>query len=127
MIDELAPAQVDFKSADADFWKRYHAYRRIRHEESRPDDPLRPDDVEEIRLKRESPFDLDYHYEIAREGELLSRVGDRATALGFVGPHPLRVRTTRTSQPVSCPKASVRPRTASAAPPARERPHERPP
>jgi GNAT superfamily N-acetyltransferase len=72
MIGELAPVEVDFKSAGADFWERYHAYRRIRHEESRPDDPLRPDDVEEIRLKRESPFDIDYHYEIARDGVLLS-------------------------------------------------------
>jgi GNAT superfamily N-acetyltransferase len=72
MIDELAPVEVDFKSAGADFWERYHAYRRIRHEESRPDDPLRPDDIEEIRLKRDSPFDVDYHYEIARDGVLLS-------------------------------------------------------
>ena len=72
MIDELAPAQVDFKSAGPDFWRRYHAYRRVRHKESRPDDPLRPDDVEEIRLKRDSPFDIDYHYEIAGDGVLLS-------------------------------------------------------
>lgn len=72
MVGELAPVQVDFKSAGADFWKRYHAYRRVRHAESRPDDPLRPDDVEETRLKRESPFDINYHYEIARDGVLLS-------------------------------------------------------
>jgi GNAT superfamily N-acetyltransferase len=72
MVGELAPVQVDFKSAGADFWKRYHAYRRVRHAESRPDDPLRPDDVEEIRLKRDSPFDINYHYEIARDGVLLS-------------------------------------------------------
>ena len=72
MIGELAPVKVDFKTAGSDFWKRYHAYRRIRHEESRPDDPLRPDDVEETRLKRDSLFDIDYQYEMARDGALLS-------------------------------------------------------
>lgn len=72
MVGELAPVEVDFQSAGADFWKRYHAYRRVRHTESRPDDPLRPDDVEELRLKRDSPFDINYRYEIARDGVLLS-------------------------------------------------------
>ena len=67
-----APASVDFKSAGRDFWKRYHAYRRLRHQESRPDDPLRPDDIEEMRLKRESPFDVEYRYEVAENGVLLS-------------------------------------------------------
>jgi mycothiol synthase len=40
--------------------------------ESRPDDPTRPDEIEERRLKRENPFDLEYHYEIAEDGVLLS-------------------------------------------------------
>ena len=71
-IDEVVPARIDHKTAGPDFWKRYHAYRRVRHEESRPDDPLRPDDIEEKRLKRDSPFEIDYHYEIAKEGLLLS-------------------------------------------------------
>jgi GNAT superfamily N-acetyltransferase len=69
---ELVPARIDFKTAGPDFWKRYHVYRRLRQEESRPDDPMRPDDVEEKRLKRESPFDFEYHYEITKEGLLLS-------------------------------------------------------
>ena len=66
------PARVDFDSAGADFWKRYHEYRRVRHQESRPDDPLRPDEIEESTLKRESPFDIEYRYEVARDGRLLS-------------------------------------------------------
>jgi GNAT superfamily N-acetyltransferase len=72
MAAEHAPARVDFQSAGADFWKRYHAYRRVRQQESRPDDPLRPDELEERWLKRESPFDLQYQYEIAEDGILLS-------------------------------------------------------
>jgi mycothiol synthase len=66
------PARVDFKSAGPDFWKRYHDYRLVRQQESRPDDPLRPDGIEETMLKRESPFDLEYGYEIIGDGRLLS-------------------------------------------------------
>src|SRR6202022_981767 len=72
MMGGLVPARIDFKSARADFWKRYHEYRRVRKEESRPDDPLRPDEIEERRLKRDNPFEIEYQYEIARDGVLLS-------------------------------------------------------
>jgi GNAT superfamily N-acetyltransferase len=72
ITDELVPAPIDFKTAGPEFWKRYHVYRRLRHKESRPDDPMRPDDVEEKRLQRDSPFDFEYHYEIAKDGILLS-------------------------------------------------------
>jgi GNAT superfamily N-acetyltransferase len=72
MAAELVPARVDFQSAGADFWKRYHAYRRLRQQESRPDDPVRPDGMEEKWLKRESPFDIQYSYEYARDGVLVS-------------------------------------------------------
>lgn len=72
MVGELVPTRVDFNSANADFWKRYHAYRRLRQNESRPDDPVRPDEVEESRLKRDNPFDIQFQYEIARDGILLS-------------------------------------------------------
>ena len=65
-------ARVDFQSAGPDFWKRYHAYRRVRQQESRPDDPVRPDDVEERWLKRESPFEIQHHYEIVEDGVLVS-------------------------------------------------------
>jgi GNAT superfamily N-acetyltransferase len=63
-----APARVDFKLARPDFWKRYHVFRRLRNEESRPDDPMRPDELEERWLKRESPFDFRYTYELAEDG-----------------------------------------------------------
>jgi mycothiol synthase len=65
-------ARVDFKSAGADFWKRYHAYRRLRQHESRPDDPVRPDRLEELLLTRDSPFDIHHHYEMAQDGLLVS-------------------------------------------------------
>ena len=75
MIGELVPARLDFKSAGADFWSRYHDHRRMRQAESRPDDPLRPNDIEEKRLKRDNPFEIEYHYEIAKDGVLVSWFG----------------------------------------------------
>src|SRR5712691_10924540 len=56
MISNLSPVEVDPRTASRDFWARYHAYRRIRLAETRPEDP----------------FEFKYRYEAAREGVLLS-------------------------------------------------------
>ncbi|HEV2967884.1 MAG TPA: GNAT family N-acetyltransferase [Candidatus Dormibacteraeota bacterium] len=72
MVAEAEARRVEFKSEDRDFWSRYHEYRRLRHKESRPDDPLRPDDVEEALLKRDSPFDIHHHHEVVQDGRLVS-------------------------------------------------------
>jgi GNAT superfamily N-acetyltransferase len=72
MVKDLLPAQVDANSASADFWRRYHAFRRDRHFETRRDDPILPDAVEETKLRGERTFEIVYRYEIARDGELLS-------------------------------------------------------
>src|SRR5258708_19997372 len=37
-------------------WERYHAFRRRKQAERRPEDPLVPDDVTEGRLTRPDPF-----------------------------------------------------------------------
>jgi GNAT superfamily N-acetyltransferase len=79
------PARVDINSAGPDFWNRYHEYRRVRQAESRPDDPLRPDDIEESTLKRESPFDIEYRYKIASDGRLLSWFSGSTTRPGTPG------------------------------------------
>jgi len=75
MVKHLVPVAVDTNSASADFWRRYHAFRRARHLETRPDDPLRPDDVVEAMMRAEHSFEIQYRYEIARDGELLSWFG----------------------------------------------------
>jgi mycothiol synthase len=72
MISELVPTPVDTSTAGRDFWKRHHELRRVRHQESRPGDPLRPDDIEELNLKREDPFHIDHRYEISRGETMLS-------------------------------------------------------
>src|SRR5690349_4664916 len=72
MAHDLVPIQVDPNFADQDFWRRYHAFRRTRHEEVHPDDPLIPDDVAEKRLCRPHAFHTEYLYEITRDGEMVS-------------------------------------------------------
>jgi GNAT superfamily N-acetyltransferase len=72
MIGKLLPEAVDAKTAPKEFWTRYHAYRRLRHEETRPDDPVQPDDLVEMDMKREDPFEIKYRYEMDRDGVLLS-------------------------------------------------------
>ncbi len=72
MIGNLSPAAVDPKTAPRDFWARYHAYRRLRHAETRPEDPVKPDDLIEKEMTREDAFDIRYRYEMARDGQLLS-------------------------------------------------------
>jgi len=72
MVGEPVATPVDPASADEAFWRRYHDMRRTRQAESRPEDPVRPDSLEELRLKRDSPFQLEYRYEIANGGLMLS-------------------------------------------------------
>lgn len=72
MITKLDPVRVEPATADPSFWKRFHELRRMRHAELRPDDPLRPDDVVELHLKRPDPFEFHELFEIARDGVALS-------------------------------------------------------
>ncbi len=65
MVGEVLPVPVDPVAADPDFWRRYHVFRRVRQQESRPDDPLRPDPEEEAGLKRPDPFQVRERYEVA--------------------------------------------------------------
>jgi GNAT superfamily N-acetyltransferase len=71
MLDELVPVEVDPNSADSDFWRRYHAFRRARHAETRPDDPILPDEMAERRMKLVRQFDVDVRYEMSRNGEMI--------------------------------------------------------
>ena len=82
MIGNLTPAAVDPKTAPQEFWKRYHAYRRLRLAETRPDDPVQPDHLVEMDMKRENPFEIKYRYEIARDGVMLSSFAAMTTKPG---------------------------------------------
>lgn len=82
MVSELIPTPVDPSIAGLDFWTRHHELRRVRHSESRPDDPLRPDDVEEKVLKRKDPFEIEHRYEISRGDTTLSEFRGSASKPG---------------------------------------------
>jgi GNAT superfamily N-acetyltransferase len=71
MVNELLPVEVDPNSADAAFWSRYHVFRRARHAETRPDDPILPDSVAEVRMRTVREFEIHVYYEITSDGEML--------------------------------------------------------
>jgi mycothiol synthase len=72
MAHDLVPVQVDPNSADQDFWRRYHAFRRERQLETRPDDPVTPDQIQETLMQHERSSEIVHRYEIADGGEMLS-------------------------------------------------------
>ena len=82
MPDELTADPVDVMIAGREFWERYHEYRRVRHADQRPDDPLRPDDLEEKRLKRANPFEFEYRYEVVRDRVMISMFGGQTIRPG---------------------------------------------
>jgi GNAT superfamily N-acetyltransferase len=72
MSSRWVPSLVDPVMAGKDFWKRYHEFRRVRHSELRPDDPLPPDDIVEARFKKPNPYEFDHYYEISNQGLMVS-------------------------------------------------------
>ena len=72
MVGDMKQTLVDPKTADRAFWQRFHTMRRQRHRETRPDDPLVPDGVEEQMMKRDDPFRIQHRYEVSRDGAMLS-------------------------------------------------------
>lgn len=63
------------KDATRDEWSLYHAYRRIRHQETRPEDPLNPDDLVEKSMKREDPFSEQRQFVVVADGDMVSSFG----------------------------------------------------
>lgn len=55
-LGQLVPAEVDPKTASREWWRRFHAYRRIRHLEVRPEDPIAPDDLVESWMRKDDSF-----------------------------------------------------------------------
>lgn len=71
MRGEWDPSPVDPVKAGEDFWRRYHEFRRVRQEETRPDEPVRDDPDEEAHMKRLSPFRAEEYFEISPGREML--------------------------------------------------------
>ena len=75
MVEQSRPVEVDVRSARADFWPRYHEFRRERQKDEHPDDPVRPDADEMRRLQYESPFQAHHYFEVSLGGKMVSWVG----------------------------------------------------
>lgn len=71
MVGEVVPTAVDAATADRDFWRRYHAFRRARQQASRPDDPLNDDPDEEALMARADPFQFHERFEVSSGGTML--------------------------------------------------------
>lgn len=67
--------EFDPKQADADRWQMYHRFRQIRHQESRPDDPLTPSEVVEKMMKQDHPHNHSRYFAVVDGGEVLASLG----------------------------------------------------
>ena len=72
MSDDLKPVLFDPQTADAAAWRRFHELRRMQEIERRPDDPVQPDGEVEKRMKKPNPYDQQYHFEMSRDGVMVS-------------------------------------------------------
>jgi len=72
MANDLIPREVDLDSAGEDFWRRYHAHRRARHAETRPDDPYLPDDLERQRVLHDRKFEVVHGFEVVQGDEMVA-------------------------------------------------------
>ena len=68
--------------ASAPEWARYHAFRRVQQAEWRPDEPLPPDEVEEVRLKRPNPTQIEHRYQVLDGDEMVATLGVEGTRPG---------------------------------------------
>jgi GNAT superfamily N-acetyltransferase len=55
-------------------WERYHSYRVLLHREWRPDEPLVPDEVAEITMKRRNPFDHHHWYQVVDGAQMVGEL-----------------------------------------------------
>lgn len=72
----------DPPTSDAATWAAYHAYRRLRYAERRPDDPVTPDADAEVWLRRPDPDGESRRWLVWRGGDVVGVLGVGWTARG---------------------------------------------
>ncbi len=74
------PDCVEFvpERASRQEWSQYHAYRRLWQAERRPDEPLPPDDVAELRLKRRDTRQHHHRYHFTVGDEMVGTLDAEA-------------------------------------------------
>ncbi len=85
MANDLIPHEVNLDSADSEFWRRYHAFRRARHDEVRPDDPVIPDETDRMHMLHDRKFDTVHGFEVVDGGEMVSWFTASTTKPGAPG------------------------------------------
>jgi GNAT superfamily N-acetyltransferase len=60
--------------ASREDWARYHAFRRVFRAEWRPEEPLAPDDVAELRMTRPGPDQHHHSYLVLDGGEVVAEL-----------------------------------------------------
>lgn len=63
--------RFDPVAAPPERWARFHAYRRQRHQESQPEDPITPDEPTEIRMRWPDKFNEARYCEARERGETI--------------------------------------------------------
>lgn len=74
-MSDFQPVQFEPKKATRAQWDLFHAFRKVRHQELNPDDPLTPDDLVETNMKRDDPFSEQRHFGIIADGKMVSGFG----------------------------------------------------
>lgn len=72
---EIRLIPFDPETASQEEWRRYHAYRRTRHQETDPDDPLIEDATVEALLKRPSPLSDSYRFVVVEDARPERQIG----------------------------------------------------
>lgn len=60
------------KEASREEWERFHAYRRKRHMQRRPEDPIYPDDLTEKSMKRDDPYGESVYFYVQERDQFIS-------------------------------------------------------
>ena len=74
-VAELEPVEVHPARLTREQWAAYHAFRRTRHQEDHPDEPVLPDEVEEMQLLRDDPFRVRRLFWVWDGQEVVAEVG----------------------------------------------------
>lgn len=67
--------RMEPKKMSREQWDAFHRYRKLRHDEVRPDDPMTPDDIVEAQMKKDDPFGENVYYVIWEGDDMISQFG----------------------------------------------------
>ncbi|MEO7804163.1 MAG: GNAT family N-acetyltransferase [Actinomycetota bacterium] len=69
---QVQAQEITPKTMTREEWSAFHEYRRIRHDEIRPEDPVTPDDVRETEMKQDDPDNIARRFVVFQDGKIVS-------------------------------------------------------